>query len=242
MGAAMGAMSLPAAMGIVITPAYESFGPLPGATFGGTGIPNHSVATSAATIGNNAVVLGLTAHERFANPAVTNDGAGTFQALSGGDVPASYARWNFGFYLAISDLIEDNIPFLFPLGPVVRLYYDTNPAAGNNVDTFLNIGLAVGDANIVFDYQDSFNLGFGFLGATNGVPFNPASAGEYSFALTLHDSAGNEIERTAINVNVAHPNLVPVGEGGATLTMAGLAILGISGLGHLRNRRSRAVG
>ena len=49
-----------------------SFGSLPQATFGGSGIPNNAVQRGR-NVGN--VILGLTATQRYSSPLVTNDGA-----------------------------------------------------------------------------------------------------------------------------------------------------------------------
>ncbi|MBC8126351.1 MAG: hypothetical protein H8M99_04285, partial [Gloeobacteraceae cyanobacterium ES-bin-144] len=97
---------------ISITPSFDSFGTLAAATFAGTGIPNDSVAIS--TFGTT--TLGLTAHQRYDNPALSNDGAGTFAAGVGNDAAhgqPTYAIWNFGFYYSGIDS-----------GNQVKLYYD----------------------------------------------------------------------------------------------------------------------
>ena len=66
-----------------LTPEFTTFGPLPGATFGGSGIPNDAVAITTIVDGTTTITLGLTAHQRFASPAVTNNGAGVFTAQAG---------------------------------------------------------------------------------------------------------------------------------------------------------------
>jgi len=62
-----------------VSPFYTTFGNLAGATFGGSGIPTDPTAITTA----NGVTLGLTAFGRYANPSLTNDGAGTFTATPG---------------------------------------------------------------------------------------------------------------------------------------------------------------
>ena len=209
-----------------IVPTYTTFGTLSGATFGGSGIPNDAVAIT--TIGN--VTLGLTAHQRYSNPAVGNNGAGDFYAVNGPDLYSSppqptYARWNFAFY------VENAGSTWYTLD----LLYDFDPGAGTDE----------GDHGILstllpghFTSEDSWNLGMGFLGtAASGTGwsltpptysgFDPNATGEYTFALILRDPSGAEIGRSAIRVNV-------VPDAGATVTLLGLGLAGLS----LARRRS----
>ena len=218
--------TLVAVMGVSaapIVPTYTTFGPLPGATFGGTGIPNHAVAIT--TIGG--VTLGLTAHARYANPTVLNNGAGVFYAVNGADIYSTppqptYARWNFGWYVK-----NDALAFY-----KIELLYDFDPAAGTDDS---NLGKVTANLMANTTLQDSWNLGMNFLTIpTNTLfgisvtpptysPFNPAVPGEYSFALILKDLSGNELGRSAILVRV-----VPDTGAGAILlavSMAGLAWL-----------------
>jgi hypothetical protein len=212
-----------------IVPTYTTFGTLSGATFGGTGIPNNAVAIF--TYGN--VTLGLTAHQRYSeNPPVSNNGAGDFYAVKGGDTYSSfpdpaYARWNFGWYA----LNMDSSYY------IVDLLYDFDPApatdkSAHGVLRFLLQNVSKpGDAA-----QDSWNLGMSFLASPAIFPggflippsgsFNPNVPGEYTFALILRDKNLNELGRTAIRVNV-------VPEAGATVGLLGL---GLAGLTLLRRR------
>lgn len=217
--------TLVAVMGVSaapIVPTYTTFGPLPGATFGGTGIPNHAVAIT--TIGG--VTLGLTAHQRYANPTVLNNGAGIFYAVAGADIYSSppqptYARWNFGWYF------DNPLPTLY----VLELLYDFDPATGTDESQLGKFSALLPPGK----YEDSWNLGMpflsilaiipgvGFVSPPSYSPFNPAVPGEYSFALILRDLGGNELGRSAILVRV-----VPDTGAGAVLlavSMAGLAWL-----------------
>ena len=96
-----------------VTPVFTSFGALAAATFGGSGIPNDAVAITQIVDGDNVITLGLTAHQRYFNPPLVNDGAGTFAAGPGsnfgdpgnpggpGPGTALGATWNFAFYVDI---------------------------------------------------------------------------------------------------------------------------------------------
>jgi hypothetical protein len=204
-----------------IVPTFDTFGTLAGATFGGSGIPNDQVAISTiALLNGGSITLGLTAHQRYSNPAVSNNGAGVYSAVAGGDIysgsnsNSDLARWNVGAYSAFDGTQGlGDYKFLF--------YYDTDPAVGNDVSTFGPGGPG----------QDSTNLGFGFFNgasATNGIDFNPEVAGEYSFALVVLDDSGAEVGRSAINVNVRTPGNVP--DGGVTAVLLGFSMLGVAGL------------
>ncbi|GIX50560.1 MAG: hypothetical protein KatS3mg132_754 [Limisphaera sp.] len=205
-----------------IVPTYTTFGTLSGATFGGSGIPNDAVAIF--TYGN--VTLGLTAHQRYSNPAVGNNGAGDFYAVNGGDVytpspntQPTWARWNFGWYVQNSDTTTYILDFRYDFDPGAG----TDEAAHGVISSVLPGNLKV---------EDSWNLGMGFLGTSDSglgwsrTPpthpgFDPNAAGEYTFALILRDMSGQELGRSAIRVNV-------VPDAGATVTLLGLGLMGLS--------------
>ncbi len=165
--------------------AYTDFGSLPGANFGGTGIPNDAVAaTNVVVDGDNKITIALTAHQRYSNPVVTSDGAGTYFAQTGandgldGANPAhsTAATWNFGFYMNIEDIVAPNdSPDLGDYK--FTLYYDFDPGAdtGNAAMGHIDFPLTTQT-----NYQDSQNLVFGFrakkgdrfiYGKNKSVPF-----------------------------------------------------------------------
>lgn len=197
---------------LTITPTGTTFGSLPAATFGGSGIPNDAVQIT--IIGN--LTLGLTATPRYANPAVTNDGAGTFFANAGGDAlngAPTFGQWNFDFY--IKGLGETQF---------VTLYYDNDAAVGNDVTSYLQTSL---------DAQDSWNLGMGFL---NGGIFNPSVNGEYGFALVAYEyepvseftteraiPTPREIGRSSIVVKVSS-----VPDAGSTVLLLGSVLVSLA--------------
>lgn len=211
-------------MAISIDPTYTTFGTL-NVSFGGTGIPNDAVAISSVQIGSSTITLGLTAHQRYSNPAVQNDGAGTFWAISGGDIfsgsnsNANYARWNLGYYANIDPNIS---------GASVRLYYDKNPGLDTDVTTYRTLAEPT-------NTSDNLAYGGSFFGFSWGFPsgtFNPSAVGEYSFALVVLQN-GTELARTAINVNVnetGHAPVLPVPDGGLNIALLGFALAGLVGL------------
>lgn len=189
---------------VTATPIYTSFGSLPGATFGGTGIPNTSVAkTDVFVNGSTQVTLALVAHGRYSNPVVTDNGAGDYYAAPGSNCGIATdpvgctssiqgALWNFGYYIKVAGTdpnFNDFGDFTF------TLYYDFNPGAGTSFGNLgkININNALLASSIlpssVTLLQDSQNLLFsGFATAVPFVvtpptygPFDPDALGEYNF-------------------------------------------------------------
>ncbi|GMW06604.1 MAG: hypothetical protein AMXMBFR8_14010 [Nevskiales bacterium] len=202
---AAAAVVLAAPLAANAVPIYTSWGLLPGATFGGTGIPNTSVAkTDVFVNGTTQVTLALTAHGRYFNPVVTDNGAGDYYAGTGSNCgsptdpigcppsPKTGALWNFGYYISVAgtdpnfDKFDD---FTF------TLYYDFDPGVGTAFGSLgkIDINNALTAASIppasVTLAQDSQNLMFSGFSTPLPLtvmppvygPFNPNATGEYNF-------------------------------------------------------------
>lgn len=193
--------------GAAISPQFQTFGTLAGATFGGNGIPNNAVAITTLSDGGATITLGLTVHQRFASPPVSHDGAGTFSVLPG-EFPGEpgTARWNLGVYAAVENGTFSNYQF--------ELLYDSNPGVGTDAadhGVIYNAGFQL--LNPVGNvFQTTQNLGFDFLrdGLAFGpvtyitaptFSFDPAASGEYTFSLRVYNAGDALLGSTSIAVN-----------------------------------------
>lgn len=227
----------------IISPEYSTFGSLPAASFGGSGIDNNSVAIRTIKMGTKTITLGLTATSRYGSPAVGNNGAGVFTAQVGEDSSAAgYAGWNFNYYINVAG--GNNSDYRY------KLFYDADPGVGTD-------STALGVLNIPslseLNYQNSMNLGFGYLktGTTTvlflgtiaapGVTkpafsfFDPTVSGQYSFSLVAYAKAGlmgygDPLGRSSITVNVS---AVPEP---ATMVMFSLLTVGAAGAYRRKQR------
>ena len=228
-------------------PLYDTFGPLDNATFGGQGIPNQEVAVSTQfEDGDTTITVALSATQRFFNPALSNDGAGTYFAQAGSNFggPGSIntnegALWNFNYYINIDSPDRTIADY------DITLFYDFDPAFDNgpaglgtsNVSGAIGDGLLVGDG-IPTDatlFEGSQNLLFDFLALT--VPgyqtaptygaFDPNATGEYNFAIQVARD-GWSVEQVRMDVQV-----VPI-PAAAVLFPSALAFMGWLG----RRRRT----
>ncbi|MEE4185721.1 MAG: hypothetical protein V2J12_08135 [Gammaproteobacteria bacterium] len=221
--------------GAAAAPIFDVFGPLPEATFGGTGIPNDAVAVSSQFVdGDTTITVALSATQRLFNPALTNDGAGTYFAQAGSNLggPGSTsalegALWNVNYYIDVDDpgatarLTDYDI----------NIYYDFDPAFDNGLAGLGSINvtswLLAGPNPLATTTQGSENLLFDFLGvAVPGIvtpptfpAFDPNALGEYNFAITVARN-GFPVETVAMDVQV-----VPV-PAAAVLFPSALAMLG----------------
>ncbi len=198
------------------SPLYDTFGPLPQATFGGTGIPNTEVAISSQfSNGTSLITVAMSATQRYGNPALTNDGAGTYFAGAGsntgpGSPPGTGvgALWNFNFYINIDSTTETLADY------DIQIFYDFDPAFDNGPAGLGTINLTnaiLGGPNPLTTtlVEDSQNLMFNFLAA--GIPFvvappafgpfDPNALGEYNFGIQV-SQAGWGVENVRMDVQV----------------------------------------
>ncbi|HYG22124.1 MAG TPA: VPDSG-CTERM sorting domain-containing protein [Verrucomicrobiae bacterium] len=220
------------AFGAAIVPSYDEFEDLPDATWGGTGIPTGPAAVRGAP---NGAILGLIAHQRYNNPPLQNDGAGTYFAQPGANDgtpgnPGTAATWNIGFYV--------NLPTSLVAGDeYFRLYYDLDPSVGTDISQLGQLDFMVSSGNKI---EGSENMSFGFWlipfpGNTPAsyAPFDPFATGEYSFALVALDDTGTELPdgRAAIIVRVGNVGTVP--DAGSTFALLGGGLVLLTGLRRL---------
>lgn len=210
---AVGAFLLPATS--QATPIFDAFGPLPQATFGGQGIPNDEVAVSSQIIdGDNVITIAMSATQRFSNPPLTNDGAGTYFATTGsnfggnGESATEGALWNWNVYVDVTGGTKVLADYQ------INIFYDFDTGDDTPIGSLGSINLTnsilASPTPATTLVEDSQNLLFGFLGtsvpgfitAPAGV-FDPNATGEYNFAITVSDpNSGFPVEVVAMDVRV----------------------------------------
>jgi len=219
---------------VVAAPLYDTFGPLDDATFGGTGIPNDEVAISSQfSNGDSLITIAMSATQRYSNPALTNDGAGTYFATPGSNFGGSGqstnegALWNFNYYINIDSPGETLADY------DITLFYDFDPAfdngpAGLGTINVTNVILGSSDPgtakvegseNLMFSYLASDVAGL--LVAPAYTAFDPNALGEYNFGISV-SQAGWGVENVRMDVQV-----VPVP---AAVWLFGSGLLGLVGI------------
>jgi len=193
-------------------PIFDFFGPLDEATFGGTGIPNDEVAVASQFVdGDNLITVALSATQRFSNPPLTNDGAGTYFATPGsnfggsGESTTEGALWNFNSFVRVEGL-NGATPVLTDYQ--IDIFYDFDPVEDNALGTLGRIDLT---ASLLA-----------------GLGGGPTSTLEESSQNLLFNFRSGRSCRRAMDVQV-------VPEPGTALLLG----LGLAGLSTARRRASR---
>jgi hypothetical protein len=189
----------------------DSFGSLPGATFGGTGISSAAVETATVTGLQNGdtLTLGLTGTPFGPGPGVPlpNNNNGTFFATPGpaASNPAR-ATWNFDYFIGInnsSDLGNYTFKLLYTDGTTSGFF---DPVAVANHDG--------GKSVTTTTREDSENIEF--------LGYNINNTGTYNFDLEAFDVTGAQVGNDVINVQVA-----AVPDATSTLALAGIGLAGL---------------
>ncbi len=236
------ALALSTPFGVGATPLYDYFGPLDEATFGGTGIPNDEVAVASQfEDGNVEITVAMSATQRYSNPPLTNDGAGTYFAGPGsnfggsGESSLEGALWNFNFFIRVEGTgvaTPQLSDYQFDLYYDFDTGLDTGKASLGVIDLTAgvlaspdpNATLAEGSENLLFGY-----LTTGFPGLVTPPPsssFDADALGEYNF--------GIEVSRDGWSVEAVRMDVQVVPEPATAFLLAS----GLAGLALAGGRRS----
>lgn len=225
----------------------DTFGSFPDATWGGSGIPNDAVAASKQFIlgpgGETTIRVAMAATERYSNPAVTDNGAGIYQAGTGSNCGVSTdpvgcpgtgsqgALWNWNYYIDLTgagDLTDYQIDIWYDLqaGPQ-RAMGDLSGMGRINITQALLLGGAPPSPTVLEGSQNNL---FSFLETGGGAPyitppggaFDPNATGNYQFAITVNTGGAFNFPVDAVAIEV---NVVPIP---AAAWLFGSALLGLA--------------
>jgi hypothetical protein len=206
-----------------------SFGPMPGATFGGSGIPNDwvemttisGISDLSVQAGSDNLTIGLSAHARFSVGDLANNHAGTYYADPGTQLNSHgtpLALWNFDFDINSSAGFVSRYRYVLTYGLEGGSSTTLNP-----LTAFTDNTGAPGSA------QNSENLAFATLGGPIG--FNPDASGIYDFTIDAYEGD------TLLGSDTIHVNVGNVPEVSST---APLLAAGFIGLLILKKRAAKA--
>lgn len=203
---------------------------MPGATFGGSGIPNDAVEmTTISDIsdpfvqsGSDTLTIGLSAHARFAVGDLPSNN-GTYYANTGTQLNSHgtpLALWNFDFDINSSAGFAQRYQYTLTYG-----LQGGSSATINPITTFTDSTGAPGS------FQNSENLSFPSLGSLIG--FDPDQAGIYDVTIDAYEG------QTLLGSDTIHINVSSVPDGGTT---AGLLAAGFLGLLLMKRTAKRHFG
>ena len=208
-----------------------SFGSLPGATFGGSGIPNDAVEITTISgisdpfvqAGSDTLTIGLSAHARFSAGDLPNNGAGTYFANTGTQLNSHgtpLALWNFDFDISSSAGFASRYTYV--------LTYGLQGGSSASLDPVATFTDSTGGPGSI---QNSENLSFPSLGSLIG--FNPYQTGIYDVTINAFEG------QTQLGSDTIHINVSSVPDGGTT---AGLLAAGFLGLLIIKRSAKRHFG
>ncbi|MEO0513495.1 MAG: hypothetical protein AAF108_11470 [Planctomycetota bacterium] len=192
-------------------PIFDTFGDFSNQAFDALDLPESAVAASKQIVDGDVIItLALSATERPSNPALTNDGAGTYFATPGTNVGVNteVALWDFNYLIQVEGT-NGATPILSDYQ--FDLFYDFDPSEDTDRNTLSQFDVTAllnfaGSNSTVF--VDSQNLISAFLAtpSTFITPqaggFDPNALGEYNFAITVSQPGGFPVETVAIDVAV----------------------------------------
>ncbi|MEX2111601.1 MAG: PEP-CTERM sorting domain-containing protein [Pirellulales bacterium] len=165
--------------------------------------------------GDVLITVAMSATQRYSNPPLTNNGAGTYFATPGSNTggnnesPNTGALWNFNYYLKVEGS-NGATPVLTDYQ--INLYYDFNPGFDTPIGLLGNINvtnvlLATNPSSTLEEGSENLLFGYlavavpGFLTPPPGA-FNPNALGEYNFAITVFNQSGFGVETVAMDVQI----------------------------------------
>lgn len=199
-------------------PVTTTFGALPSATFGGSGIYNDAVLQSTMTFGANTmspntITVGLSATPRGVGPELANNGVNTFYADPGPGSSPTRSKWNMDFDISSSlgNFTGYTLTLLYGKqgGPTYSL---------NLLTAFPDSTGAPGS------WQNSENLTFGQF---SSMGFDLNATGIYDF--TVQVQKGDFVGTSGtMHVNVGNAMAAP--DGGYSAALLGFGFVGLMGL------------